>query len=63
MTDHPRTDHPAHPLAPDANHRRKPYTAQKILSVEALEAVAATCNPPSGGFGKSVPIPCGTSGS
>ena len=42
---------------------KRPYTAPQILSAEPLEAAAATCAPPAGGFGKAVPIPCGTLGS
>jgi len=42
---------------------KRTYTAPRILSVEALEAVAATCDPPAGGFGKIIPTFCGTLGS
>lgn len=42
---------------------KRPYTSPKILSVEFLEAAAATCAPPAGGFGKHIPNPCGTLGS
>lgn len=35
---------------------KRPYEAPQILSEEPLEAVAATCNPPTGGFGKTGPI-------
>ncbi len=35
--------------------RRRRYEPPRILSAEPLEAAAATCDPPSGGFGKSVP--------
>jgi len=42
---------------------KRPYTSPKILSVEFLEAAAATCSPPAGGFGKHIPTPCGTLGS
>ena len=46
-----------------SENSKKPYEAPKILSVEPLEAVAANCDPPSGGFGKTVPFPCGALGS
>ena len=46
-----------------ADGGRRPYTAPKILSAEPLEAAAATCQPQTGVFGKTVPIPCGTLGS
>lgn len=42
---------------------RRPYEAPRVLSAEPLEAAAATCNPPTGAFGKTVPIPCSTVGS
>lgn len=42
---------------------KRPYEAPKVLSAEPLEAAAATCDPPTGAFGKSVPIPCSTVGS
>ncbi len=42
---------------------KRPYEAPRVLSAEPLEAAAATCDPPAGGFGKAVPIPCGTLGS
>jgi len=45
-----------------AGSPRLPYEAPRILSVEPLEAVAATCDPPTGPFGKEVPR-CGTLGS
>ncbi len=63
MTHQQQTDNREDASAPDAKHLRKPYTAPQMLSVEPLEAVAATCNPPAAGFGKSVPVPCGTAGS
>jgi hypothetical protein len=44
-------------------NEKRPYSAPKVLSVERLEAAAATCDPPSGPLGKSVPMPCGTLGS
>jgi len=34
---------------------RRPYSAPRVLSAEQLEASAVTCDPPTGGFGKSVP--------
>ncbi len=34
---------------------RRPYQAPRVLSAEALEAAAATCDPPAGGVGKFVP--------
>jgi len=40
----------------------RPYRRPRVLSAEALEATAATCDG-AGGFGKSIPIPCGTLGS
>lgn len=43
---------------------KRQYAPPKVLSAEQLEAAAATCNPPAGGFGKAVgPGGCGTSGS
>lgn len=42
---------------------KRPYEAPRVLSAEPLEAAAATCDPPTGAFGKSVPIPCSTVGS
>lgn len=55
---------------PEAKHStladsgaKRPYQAPRVLSAEPLEAAAATCDPPAGGFGKTVPIPCGTAGS
>lgn len=42
---------------------KRPYEAPRVLSAEPLEAAAATCDPPTGAFGKSVPIPCATVGS
>ena len=42
---------------------KRPYTAPRMLSAETLEAVAATCDPPTGAFGKTVPFPCTTLGS
>jgi hypothetical protein len=42
---------------------RKKYSPPRILSAEPLEAAAATCAPPVGGFGKTTPFPCGTLGS
>lgn len=41
----------------------RPYGPPRIVSAEDLEAAAATCDPPAGGFGKQRPIPCGTLGS
>jgi len=43
---------------------RRAYIAPSVLSVEWLEAAAATCtdNTP-GSPGKSVPVPCGILGS
>jgi hypothetical protein len=38
-----------------ATKPRRAYTPPKLLSVEPLEAAAATCDPPTGGFGKSPP--------
>ena len=37
---------------------RRPYTPPRILSAEPLEAAAAICDPPSGGFGKEGNIMC-----
>jgi hypothetical protein len=42
---------------------KRPYTAPRILSAEPLEAMAATCSPQSGSYGKSIPVPCGVRGS
>ena len=42
--------------SPEKPRVRKPYVAPRVLSTEPLEAVASTCNPPVGGFGKSVPL-------
>jgi hypothetical protein len=42
---------------------RRPYSPPRVLSAEPLEAAAAACDPPTGGFGKTVPLPCGTLGS
>lgn len=42
---------------------RRDYSPPRVLSAEPLEAAAATCNPPAGGFGKTVPFPCSTGGS
>lgn len=54
-------------VANDAGHgkhvTRRPYVPPQIVSAERLEAAAATCDPPVGGFGKHVPTPCGTHGS
>lgn len=44
-------------------NNKKPYSAPKVLSVEKLEAAAATCEPAVPPLGKSIPIPCGTLGS
>ena len=41
----------------------RPYSRPQVLSTEALEAAAATCNPPTDGFGKTGPPTCGTLGS
>lgn len=41
----------------------RPYSRPQVLSAEGLEAAAATCDPSTGGLGKTVPIPCGTLGS
>lgn len=54
MTDHQRTDHPAGASTPNTYHPRKPYTAPRMLSVEALEVVAGNCSQ-SSTLGKSVP--------
>ncbi len=42
---------------------RRSYSAPRVLSAEQLEAAAATCAPPAGGFGKHRPNPCGILGS
>lgn len=42
---------------------RRPYARPQMISAEGLEAAAATCAPPTGGFGKQVPNACGTLGS
>jgi hypothetical protein len=42
---------------------RRQYSKPKVLSAEQLEAAAATCDPPVGGFGKLGPPACGTPGS
>jgi len=46
-----------------ASDRKRAYQAPRIVSAEPLEAAAATCQPQTGVFGKSVPVPCGTVGS
>lgn len=43
-----------------AEQTKRPYARPEVLSSERLEAAAATCDPPTGGYGKSVPIPCST---
>jgi hypothetical protein len=43
--------------------KRRAYVQPKILSSDRLEAAAATCAPPAGGFGKHIPTPCGALGS
>ncbi len=49
----------------EAELSRRPYSCPRVLSSEALEAVAAVCESGEGGLGpgKSVPLPCGTLGS
>ena len=48
----------------NGEQKRRPYSRPMVLSAEVLEAVAATCDPTGGGgYGKQVPIPCGTLGS
>lgn len=49
--------------ASTAGSGKRSYEAPRVLSVEPLEAAAATCDPPTGGFGKSNPFLCGTLGS
>ena len=39
---------------PEPESNKKVYQAPQILSVERLEAAAAACDPPTGGFGKTV---------
>jgi hypothetical protein len=50
-----------------AGAERRPYDPPRVLSAERLEAAAATCDPPSGGFGKTLGPPaqggCSTLGS
>ncbi|MFT5098290.1 MAG: hypothetical protein ACI9HY_000398 [Planctomycetaceae bacterium] len=46
-----------------AESSRRPYTTPRVISAERLEAAAATCDPPAGGFGKTIPLPCGVLGS
>ncbi len=43
--------------------KRRTYVKPQVLSTERLEAAAATCQPQTGAFGKTVPVPCGTLGS
>ncbi len=44
---------------------RRPYSKPRVLSAEQLEAAAAVCDPPTGGYGKSTVGPpiCTTLGS
>lgn len=56
------------PTATEDTHQtraegKRPYQAPRILSAEPLEAAAATCDPQTGAFGKSIPTPCGVLGS
>jgi len=44
------------------NPSLRPYAPPRVLSTEKLEAAAATCDG-AGGFGKTIPTPCGTLGS
>jgi hypothetical protein len=39
----------------DVQKPRRSYSPPRLLSIEPLEAAAATCNPPTGGVGKSAP--------
>ena len=43
--------------------RLAPYVPPKILSVEPLETMAALCDPPVGGLGKTGPPFCAVLGS
>ena len=47
----------------NGEQKRRPYSRPMVLSAESLEAAAATCSPAGGGYGKTVPVPCGTLGS
>ena len=48
----------------NGEQKRRPYCRPMVLSAEVLEAVAATCDPGTvGGYGKTIPLPCGTLGS
>lgn len=56
-----RPDNKVEPVGVSDSHGlRRPYTAPQILSVERLEAAAATCDPPTGGFGKTSVIDGGS---
>ncbi len=48
--------------APDDAATLRPYSRPQVLSSERLEASAATCDG-TGGFGKTIPVPCGILGS
>lgn len=61
-TDHRDTGGEPQSEAAGVERPRQPYAPPRVLSAEPLEAAAATCDPPSGPFGKSIP-PCFTLGS
>jgi hypothetical protein len=42
--------------SPSHGGGRRRYAPPRLLSSEPLELAAATCNPPTGGFGKTVPL-------
>lgn len=54
-------------LKSDSSQNKKAYTPPRILSVERLEAAAATCSPSTGALGKAFdigpPVQCSTLGS
>ena len=41
--------------AADPAVAKRPWSTPRVLSAEQLEAAATTCDPPTGGFGKSAP--------
>jgi hypothetical protein len=58
MTDKkiPESERVSGPEVPNESPRpRRSYSPPRLLSIEPLEAAAATCSPPTGGFGKAPP--------
>lgn len=49
-----KTDTPDRESARE-ERKLRPYAPPRVMSAEPLEAAAATCNPPTGGFGKRSP--------